>query len=77
MAILEKYILARLIHFGFADLDRLREDSKSDALMYQSWNATSDFDYYDWLLEGHRILASTCRLSCCALLQETDLNTPL
>ena len=45
MAILEKYILARLIHFGFADLDRLREDSKSDALMYQSWNATSDFDY--------------------------------
>lgn len=30
---LEKYVLAGLIHFGFADLDRLREVSKSDALL--------------------------------------------
>lgn len=30
---LEKYLLAGLIHVGFADLDRLREVSKSDALI--------------------------------------------
>lgn len=33
MAKLEKCLLAGLIYFGFADLDRLREVSKSEALM--------------------------------------------
>lgn len=33
MAMLEKCLLAGLIHLGFADLERLREVSKSDALM--------------------------------------------
>ncbi|KGO54844.1 hypothetical protein PEX2_090970 [Penicillium expansum] len=32
VATLEKYILAGLIYFGFAELDRLREVSKSNAL---------------------------------------------
>ena len=33
MATIEKYFLNGLIYFGFVELDRLREVSKSDALM--------------------------------------------